>query len=779
VGRLQQVITELRRRRVFRALVGWGILSFAVLQVAEPLMHGLQLPEWTLPLVIWILAAGFPVTSVLAWTFDLGPGGVTRTPAVSTDAGEMPSSRRRLALGLGALIVASAVVGAGLAYLSLRGTERQPAVGADGRVFVAVADFANETRDPDLDGLSGLLVTSLEQSERLRVMTRGRMFEVLEQLGHPDARRIDEKLARQVGRKAGVGTLLLATIRRFDEVYSAELQAIDPGRDEYLFTVKVEGRGKQSVPGLVDQLSERARRRFHEERRHVAASSRAVAETVTADLEAYRHFFEGVSCLDRESFLAAGQCIGPFERAVARDPGFALASAYLANLRWSLGLPGADAASTAALANIERVPPGERDKVVFLARVDEFRPERIATGMKALAASPDDRYLAFRVAQMSGYEGDPASAVPILRQIVDAHPTRQSTAYYLLVASLGVLGRRDELAEVERRLASGPQSHVTLEALMVARGFLQDGPGMLEAARRYASIVPPPRREEAEERVRVARLKLGAPAVEGELEALAADNPDHLLTLAFLRTLHGRRREAQRTLDAWATATIDPARRLNAFTLTWNTPPWVAADLAIGLGSVATAARHARRIPEARGASGWSERACMATAFAYAGDAGLATTFAPEERKRPFHARVYQAVARWRAGDRAEALRALDDIASRNIVSWRPAPLPPAFLLGEVAAEAGDHRRAVDALKRFRTSWLAWSSPHTAWVYPRSLYLAARSHAELGEAREARALLEELLGWWRDADPDLPLLAEAKALCKRLDCRSADLLPRK
>src|SRR5512143_319738 len=53
----------------------------------------------------------------------------------------------------------------------------------DHRTVVAVADFANETRDPDLDGLSGLLITSLEQSKKLRVLTRGRMIDLVREMG--------------------------------------------------------------------------------------------------------------------------------------------------------------------------------------------------------------------------------------------------------------------------------------------------------------------------------------------------------------------------------------------------------------------------------------------------------------------------------------------------------------------------------------------------------------------------------------------------------------------
>src|SRR5262249_2229338 len=50
-------------------------------------------------------------------------------------------------------------------------------------IVVAVADFDNQTGDEGLDGLSGMLITSLEQSRKLTVLTRSRMFDLLRQEG--------------------------------------------------------------------------------------------------------------------------------------------------------------------------------------------------------------------------------------------------------------------------------------------------------------------------------------------------------------------------------------------------------------------------------------------------------------------------------------------------------------------------------------------------------------------------------------------------------------------
>ena len=121
---------------------------------------------------------------------------------------ERPKRIRRIT------IFATAFVLVGLAvagFATWRIWERQI---PGGRPTVAVADFTNETGDSELDGISGLLITSLEQGTQLRVLTRGRMLDVLKQLGKDDVQRIDEPLAREVGKQARANALLLATIRR-------------------------------------------------------------------------------------------------------------------------------------------------------------------------------------------------------------------------------------------------------------------------------------------------------------------------------------------------------------------------------------------------------------------------------------------------------------------------------------------------------------------------------------------------------------------------------------
>ena len=102
---LQGLVSEFRRRRVIRALVGYGIAAFAVLQIIEPVMHGLHWPEAVLSYVVVALALGFPLVVVLAWIFDVNAGQIERTETTASPGG---------AQGLRGVPLALLLVGIGL-----------------------------------------------------------------------------------------------------------------------------------------------------------------------------------------------------------------------------------------------------------------------------------------------------------------------------------------------------------------------------------------------------------------------------------------------------------------------------------------------------------------------------------------------------------------------------------------------------------------------------------------------------------------------------------------
>ncbi len=107
------IVAELKRRRVFRVAIGYGVGSFAVLQVIEPVMHGLRIPEVMLTYLVVALFLGFPLVVAMAWVYDVNAGRIERTPP-----SRLPGLRGgRLAL----LLVVTSVVAAspGLAWYLL------------------------------------------------------------------------------------------------------------------------------------------------------------------------------------------------------------------------------------------------------------------------------------------------------------------------------------------------------------------------------------------------------------------------------------------------------------------------------------------------------------------------------------------------------------------------------------------------------------------------------------------------------------------------------------
>src|SRR5207342_856201 len=83
---------ELRRRRVIRVAVVYVIAGWVVIEVASTMLPGLNLPGWTVTLVIALVVLGFPIAFAMGWMFDIGPRGVQRTRPVDAPAAAATTS---------------------------------------------------------------------------------------------------------------------------------------------------------------------------------------------------------------------------------------------------------------------------------------------------------------------------------------------------------------------------------------------------------------------------------------------------------------------------------------------------------------------------------------------------------------------------------------------------------------------------------------------------------------------------------------------------------------
>ena len=116
---------ELKRRNVFRVGAAYAIVASVLIQVAEPLLPVLQMPDWTVSFVVVLLILGFPITLIMAWAFDLAPGSIRVDTSSQSAAGSTHPARSTLTntllgillLAVGFLVVNQYVYAPHLDYL--------------------------------------------------------------------------------------------------------------------------------------------------------------------------------------------------------------------------------------------------------------------------------------------------------------------------------------------------------------------------------------------------------------------------------------------------------------------------------------------------------------------------------------------------------------------------------------------------------------------------------------------------------------------------------------
>ncbi len=205
------MLEEFKQRRVFRALLAFGLVAFGLLQVVEPVMHGLELPDWVLKVTVVALGVGFPITLVLAWAFDLRDAGAARVEAGGAGA-RVPSRIGvwiwPLLAGMGLLIAAPGVI----YYLSFRNQGRpsptNSAPAAPSGPSVAVLAFVNLSADPEQDyfsdGLAAEILNALAHVPGLSVTGRTSSFSFKGKA---------EDL-RAIGQKLNVSAILEGSVRK-------------------------------------------------------------------------------------------------------------------------------------------------------------------------------------------------------------------------------------------------------------------------------------------------------------------------------------------------------------------------------------------------------------------------------------------------------------------------------------------------------------------------------------------------------------------------------------
>jgi len=249
---------------------------------------------------------------------------------------EVPVAGRKLwkVLVPAAVILLAAAIG-GMFYLRSRSaTPATKATPLTEKDTVVLADFTNSTGDPLFDdALKQALGVQLGQSPFLNILSDRRVEETLRLMGRPSNERITRDIARELCIRTGSKAFLLGSISNLGGQYVIGVDAVGCSSGDTLAKEQEEAASKQEVLKALGKAASSLRGKLGESLTTIQRFDVPV-EATTPSLEALKAFSMGIT-----TFRAKGnaEAIPFYKRAIELDPNFAVAYASLGVVYGNLG----------------------------------------------------------------------------------------------------------------------------------------------------------------------------------------------------------------------------------------------------------------------------------------------------------------------------------------------------------------------------------------------------------------------------------------------------------
>ena len=596
---------------------------------------------------------------------------------------------------------------------------------------IVLADFANTTGDGVFDdALKQALAVELGQSPFLNVLSDRKVSETLGMMGRPANQRITMDVGRELCLRTGSKALLGGTISTLGSHYLIDLSAVACGTGDTLAKEQGEASGKEEVLKTLTRTSTSLRTKLGESLPSVKKFEVPI-EATTSSLEALKSYSMGIT-VGREKGDAPS--IPFLKRAIELDPNFPMAYAGLAISYNNLGQPSlAIQYATKAYELRDRVT--EREKLRITA--DYFS----ATGQLEKEAQTYELWIA-------NYPND-------------------SVPYNNLGANYAFMGRYDKVLteglEAQRLepndvilTANVGESYLYLNRVDEAKAVFDqalarklDG-GYLRLYLHYVAFL----KSDAAQMEQQVAWGAGKPGDEDLLLSAQSDS------YAYYGQLIRGRDFSRRAVDS---ATRSDSRETAAL---WQVN---AALREAEFGNVAAA-----RQGVASGlalAPGRDVKLFAALTLARIGDVGRAKALLDELEQhyatnsilKLYWLPTARAAIELNRGDWQQAVRILEAAAPYELGSPPPlqiGTLYPAYLRGQAYLQAHNGNGAVGEFqKMLNHSGIMVNFPTGSLA---RLYIA-RAHAMAGDAVKAKAAYQNFFTLWKDADPGIPVLIEAKA----------------
>ena len=227
--------------------------------------------------------------------------------------------RRRL-LWMGALAIVGAVVLTGLFYT-------RHARALTDKDSILLTEFVNTTGDPAFDGtLKQALAVQLEQSPYLNIVRESKVQEGLRFMGRPAGERITTDVGREIAQRQGVKALLNGSISSLGAHYVISLAAVNAANGDSLAREQVEAPSKEEVLKSLDKAASSLRQKLGESLASVQQFATPLEQATTSSLEALKEYSLGQA---EHVKLNDDAAIPHLSRAIEIDPNFATAYATL------------------------------------------------------------------------------------------------------------------------------------------------------------------------------------------------------------------------------------------------------------------------------------------------------------------------------------------------------------------------------------------------------------------------------------------------------------------
>ena len=628
--------------------------------------------------------------------------------------------------------VVAALIGGGLYFRSHPATPLTKAPPLTERDTVVLADFKNNTGDAVFDDtLKQALAVDLEQSPFLNVLSDRKVGETLRLMGRTPNDRVTRELAQEICLRTGSKAILAGSISRLGSQYMVGLEGVNCGNGDTLAKEQAEASSKEDVFKAVGNVASSLRTKLGESLASVQKFDVPI-EATTTSLEALKTFSMGVTT-QREKGDAVAV---PFlRRAIELDPNFAMAYARLAVSYGNLGRFSL-AAKNIKKAYELRDRVSEREKFHITADYYDF-----ATGELEKESQTYELWI-------QSYPRDPTPHInlAVTSATFGQYEKGVTEAQEGLHLESNHIAGYENLGQDYRALNRLDDAKATFEQALARK--LDGEPLRLQMY--YLAFL----REDSAQMLQQVAWSAGKPGAEDPLLSAQSDTEAYYGQLTKARDYTRRAVDSALRADSKETAAlwqVNAALREAEFGNPAQAKPGVTAALAL--------------------APGRDVKVLAALTLARVGDATRAKLIVRElEKSDPtntvlnlYWLPTLKAAIELNGDNSAQALVFLEAVAPYELGEPGPTqlgPLYPVYLRGQAyLLEHNGTAAAAEFQKFLDHRGVTINNPLGALAH---LQLG-RAYTTSGDTAKAKRAYQDFFTLWKDADPDIPILKEAKA----------------